>query len=552
MSVTTTNTSGVLTLNEEPTIGTIEMGSLSVNQAPTPQQDSASVFEFGTIENIDVLSNDSDPEGDALTVIEAIAEYGSAYVNPDNSITYSAGFAGIDTITYTVQDIFGNTAQSFVVVDIFDGGGGFNTAPVTQDDSAYIYAGDFISIDVLANDYDPEGDSLTVTDVYSNYGYGSVSVNSDNTISYSENYYGYGTYQDIITYTVQDTFGNTTQASVYVDIQGGYYNEAPIAYDEQTTTDEFTPVTVDVVANDYDPEGDYLTLEAGSVFVQTGDVESVTVDGNTITVTPLVGAGQQDIVIGYSVSDGEYTSSANLTVNVSPSGGGNNTPVANEDYAVTLVNQSVTVNVLANDYDIDGDSLVLSNIYVSPDVGQVIVNEDNTVTFTPNEGFLGQAEIQYSIQDSSEASASSSLFVNVQTGMFIEGTESGDALIGTLGNDVIWGLGGDDYLLGDTDDGTGQYLTGGHDSLVGGTGIDTLIGVSGNDTYVFNLGDGQDTINNYDPNQVVTGIQSYDRLVFGVGINPSDIQLTFGSVFDIFDDAPSVTLSIVGDRKSVV
>ena len=152
MSVTTTNTSGVLTLNEEPTIGTIEMGSLSVNQAPTPQQDSASVFEFGTIENIDVLSNDSDPEGDALTVIEAIAEYGSAYVNPDNSITYSAGFAEIDTITYTVQDIFGNTAQSFVVVDIFDGGGGFNTAPVTQDDSAYIYAGDLIGIDVLAND----------------------------------------------------------------------------------------------------------------------------------------------------------------------------------------------------------------------------------------------------------------------------------------------------------------------------------------------------------------------------------------------------------------
>jgi hypothetical protein len=92
MSVTTTNTSGVLTLNEEPTIGTIEMGSLSVNQAPTPQQDSASVYEDDTID-IDVLSNDSDPEGDALTVIEAIAEYGSAYVNPDNSITYSAGFA---------------------------------------------------------------------------------------------------------------------------------------------------------------------------------------------------------------------------------------------------------------------------------------------------------------------------------------------------------------------------------------------------------------------------------------------------------------------------
>ncbi|HMY00664.1 MAG TPA: Ig-like domain-containing protein, partial [Agitococcus sp.] len=118
----TNTTNGVLTLSEDSVLNTV---ILSENQAPTPQQDSASVYEFGTIDNIDVLSNDSDPEGDPLTVISALANNGSAYVNADNTtISYTASSAGIDTITYTVQDIFGNTAQSFVIVDVLGDTGG--------------------------------------------------------------------------------------------------------------------------------------------------------------------------------------------------------------------------------------------------------------------------------------------------------------------------------------------------------------------------------------------------------------------------------------------
>ncbi|HMU88400.1 MAG TPA: Ig-like domain-containing protein, partial [Agitococcus sp.] len=374
----TNTTNGVLTLSEDSVLNTV---ILSENQAPTPQQDSASVYEFGTIDNIDVLSNDSDPEGDPLTVISALANNGSAYVNADNTtISYTASSAGIDTITYTVQDIFGNTAQSFVIVDVLGdtGGGG-----------------------------------------------------------------------------------------------GGGFNNPPIANDDYVTTDEFSSVTVDVVANDYDIEESSLTLQDAYLYQGEGDI---LIDGNNITVIPTAGVGAQEIVVGYTVTDGMDTSSATLNVSVSPTGGGNNPPVANIDSVITLINQPITVNVLANDTDADNDSLVLSQIYVAPEVGQVSVNEDNTVTFTPNAGFVGLAEIQYSIQDSSQASASSSLFVNVQAGMLIEGTESGDILTGTLGDDVIDGMSGDDHLLGDMDDGTGQYLTGGHDTLVGGKGIDTLTG----------------------------------------------------------------------------
>ena len=432
------------------------MSDINTNQAPTPQQDSASVVEFGTIDNIDVLSNDSDPEGDSLTVISAIASNGSAYVNADNTtISYTASSAGVDYISYTVQDLFGNTAESVVVVDVLGdtGGGGFNNAPVTSDDYA--------------------------------------------------------------------------------------------------TTDEFTSVTVDVVANDYDIDGDPLTLEG--VYLQQGEGE-ISVVGNNITVTPFVGAGAQEIVVGYNVTDGISSSSATLNVTVSPSGGGNIPPEAIDDYAITGVNQPVTIDVLANDYDLDGDTLSLYQVYVSPEVGQVVVNENSTITFIPNEGFIGQAQIEYSIQDSSGMSPSVAfLYVNVQiqSGQFLQGTDGDDSLVGTLGADTIVGMGGNDWLLGDSDDGTGQYLAGSDDVLVGGTGNDRLTGVSGNDVYVFYQGDGQDQINNYDPNQTINEIQSVDRLVFGSGINPSDIQIAFGTMPYGSNVAPSIILSVNGTNDQV-
>ncbi|WP_297921506.1 calcium-binding protein, partial [uncultured Agitococcus sp.] len=366
---------------------------------------------------------------------------------------------------------------------------------------------------------------------------------------------------DTITYTVQDVFGNTAQSFVIVDVLGdtgggggdggGGFNNAPVTSDDYVTTDEFTSVTVDVVANDYDIDGDPLTLEG--VYLQQGEGE-ISVVGNNITVTPFVGAGAQEIVVGYNVTDGISSSSATLNVTVSPSGGGNIPPEAIDDYAITGVNQPVTIDVLANDYDLDGDTLSLYQVYVSPEVGQVVVNENSTITFIPNEGFIGQAQIEYSIQDSSGMSPSVAfLYVNVQiqSGQFLQGTDGDDFLVGTLGADTIVGMGGNDWLLGDSDDGTGQYLAGSDDVLVGGTGNDRLTGVSGNDVYVFYQGDGQDQINNYDPNQTINEIQSVDRLVFGSGINPSDIQIAFGTMPYGSNVAPSIILSVNGTNDQV-
>jgi len=133
----------------------------------------------------------------------------------------------------------------------------------------------------------------------------------------------------------------------------------------------------------------------------------------------------------------------------------------------------------------------------------------------------------------------------------IVGDDNQNFLNGTLGNDALVGLSGDDWLLGDIDDGSGQFLTGGDDTLVGGVGRDYLTGASGNDTYIFNLGDGQDEINNYDPDRIINHTYSYDRIVFGEGILPSDTQVKASSQLDANGFPLLVTLSILGTTDSV-
>src|SRR5262249_15001743 len=102
----------------------------------------------------------------------------------------------------------------------------------------------------------------------------------------------------------------------------------------------------------------------------------------------------------------------------------------------------------------------------------------------------------------------STIMANAQ-GSTLTGTDGPDSLRGSVLSDVLSGLDGDDVLIG----------FGGNDRLIGGTGDDALDGGAGNDTYVFNRGDGVDTV--FDT--AVSG--EGNRIQFGDGIAPSDLSL---------------------------
>ncbi len=167
-----------------------------------------------------------------------------------------------------------------------------NTLPQAIDDNAFVSLNGTVTIDVLSNDTDADGDGLKVS--RASVDIGSVSV-VDNKLSYvtQPQYYG----EALITYSVTDGNGGTGSAKVTVNVVN---SQNPNAVDDNITTDDRTPVTVYVLANDTDPDND--TLKLVSVQAQYG--QSVMNADQSVTYTPTSGFEGND-VLTYIIQDSQ-------------------------------------------------------------------------------------------------------------------------------------------------------------------------------------------------------------------------------------------------------
>jgi hypothetical protein len=165
---------------------------------------------------INLTGNDTDPDGDALTVAGvSAAANGTVYNNGDGTATYApaAGFVGTDSFTYTVSDGRGGADDAQVLVTVTRAP---NAPPDAADDAAVTQEGAAINISVLANDTDPNNDVLTVT-AATQPANGQVVKNADNTVTYAPNAGFAGT--DHFTYTVSDGRGGSDTAAVVVIVE---------------------------------------------------------------------------------------------------------------------------------------------------------------------------------------------------------------------------------------------------------------------------------------------------------------------------------------------
>ncbi|TNF56634.1 MAG: tandem-95 repeat protein, partial [Burkholderiales bacterium] len=208
-------------------------------------------------------------------------------------------------------------------------------------------------------------------------------------------------------YSVTVTATDPSGASVDQVFTFTIGNPAPVATDDVAATDEDTPVTIDVLANDTDPDADPLTVT--SAVAPNG---SVVINGDgTLTYTPNANFNGTD-TITYTISDGNGgTSTATVTVTVNPV---NDPPVASDDVLATRFNEAVSGNVLDNDSDVDGDPLTVVDFEVDgvtylagdtatiPGVGTLLINPDGSFTFTPVTGYSGPVPaVTYTISDGS-------------------------------------------------------------------------------------------------------------------------------------------------------
>ncbi|WP_288940491.1 Hint domain-containing protein [uncultured Roseovarius sp.] len=362
-------------------------------------------------------------------------------------------------------------------------------------------------------------------------------------------------------------------------------NLGPDAKDDAASVNEDNSVTIPVLANDTDPETDALTVTGASDGANGTTV--VNPDG-TITYTPDPDFNGTDSFT-YTVSDGNGgtdTATVNVTINAV-----NDEPLAQDDTATTDFESDVTIPVLGNDTDVDGDTLSVTDV-TDPANGSAVINADGTITYTPDAGFSGEDSFSYTVSDGNGGTDTATVTVSVAENPrdgIVEGTgggdliddsytgdpegdmiDAGDAILPGEGpeDDIVQAGDGDDTViagLGDDDVDAGT----GNDSVLGEEGDDSLQGMAGEDT--LDGGTGDDTLDGGEDDDVLTGGDGSDSVLggdgddlidTGAGSNVNDHETFVGVPFetgaDQLDDKDTVhggagndTISTGDDADSI-
>ena len=242
--------------NYNITVKTENLPPPSENLPPMAMYDSVTVVA-NSKNVIKVLANDEDPDGDAITLVDIAytPTKGSAQVSGD-SVIYSApsNYTGNDYFSYRVSDTKGNITSGSVSVNI-EQVTSVNQPPKAVNDTATTTAGKAVTIsNVLANDTDPDGNTLTVT-ANTNPANGTV-TRSGSSFTYTPKAGFTGT--DTFTYAVSDGKGGTATGTVTITVTAA--NQPPKAVPDAGANYRNLPIVLSVLANDSDLEGKPLTI----------------------------------------------------------------------------------------------------------------------------------------------------------------------------------------------------------------------------------------------------------------------------------------------------
>ncbi len=364
--------------------------AVTVFALPLAVADTAST-PAGTAVSIDVLGNDSDPNANPpgpLTINSVANGANGTTSSANGKVTYTpnAGFTGPDTFKYIVQSSEGGTAEGTVNVTV-------TQLPVANTDNGTTTVGAPVTIDVLANDTDPNPNAgpLTIQSVANGTSGTTALVNGKVVYTPNAGFTG----SDSFTYVALASEGGTATGAVHVTV-----SSLPTAADDSASTPSGSPVTIDVLANDSGP---------GTLSVQSADNGTngtTAIVNNKVVYTPGAGFTGSDS-FHYTMQAGSGTASATVTVTVTK------LPLATADTASTPKGSPVTIDVLGNDSDPNANPgpLTLQSVASGTNGTAAIVN--GKVVYTPNTGFTGSDHFTYVVAASAGGTATGNVDVTV-------------------------------------------------------------------------------------------------------------------------------------------
>ncbi|EGQ8517218.1 tandem-95 repeat protein, partial [Vibrio parahaemolyticus] len=305
-----------------------------------------------TITTEELLSNVDDEDKDTLSVENLIIDKGNGTLvdNGDGTWTFTPQIDDDTEVSFTFdiiddEDLVVSGSANLDILPINDAPNAENDVITTEEDTA-------VTIDVLVNDSDVEGDALSIQSASVPSEQGSVDIVDGKLVfTPAENFNGEAT----ITYIVTD--GDLTdEAKVTVTVTP--VNDSPVAVDDTVSTQEDTVVTIDVLPNDSDVDGDKLSIQSASVPEAQGKVEIV--DGKLVFTPAENFNGHAEIT--YTVTDGELTDEAKVTVTVNPV---NDAPIIKVDAVESITEDAVSTDTVVatltvRDTDTPEDQLTVS------------------------------------------------------------------------------------------------------------------------------------------------------------------------------------------------
>jgi hypothetical protein len=438
---------------ESPTATLIE----PLDNGPADEDDDAGEVLVGVRDSFvigldDFALDDATVTAETLTISKDAAPFSGfafAFEPATNLITITPTAGSFAEGSYTVTlsggeakiaDATGNAMPSTVLTIVIDAG--LPTTPVAFNDDYQTAEDTPLTVDpdegVLDNDFggNAPGDAVLVSGPSN----GTLELNPDGSFTYtpSDDFHG----QDSFTYTLVTPLFTSNVATATIDVTS--VPDPPIARNDEYRTPTGTLLEVSlsegVLANDTSVEGGALTVRV-DVGPQHGTLELST-DGS-LSYTPTAGFSGTDIFT-YIANDGAADSLATevtLIVNDPPT-------TAPDEYQVDqggVLTVPVETGVLSNDSDAAGEVLT-AELFSGPSSGELVLNSDGSLTYTPEPDFLGSDSFTYRAVDPFGATTPATVTINVvglapvvkgesYTGLEDE-TLTVDAAAGVLANDV--------------------------------------------------------------------------------------------------------------------